>query len=163
LIRRRLIYFLFQVALNTSNTVYDSKRLIGRRFNDPLVQKDMTNWSFKVVDDGKGNPRIQVEFLNKTHLFAPEEISAIILTNIKETAERFLRQPVTDVVITVPAYFNNLQRLATKDAGAIAGLNVVGIINEPSAAALAFGLQEGVKVSPHRHTCLTELSCFDLL
>jgi molecular chaperone DnaK (HSP70) len=135
------------VASNTANTVYDSKRLIGRRFNDPLVQKDRKNWSFTVVNDGSNNPRIQVQFMNETHLFSPEEISATILTNLKQTVERFVRQTVTDVVVTVPAYFNNSQRLATKDAGVIAGLNVVEIINEPTAAALAYGLEQKVQAS----------------
>jgi heat shock 70kDa protein 1/2/6/8 len=137
----------FQVASNTANTVYDSKRLIGRRFDDPLVQQDLKNWAFKVVDDGQNNPKIQVEYLNATHLFTPEEVSASILTNMKQTAERVVRQPVTDVVITVPAYFNNSQRQATKDAGTIAGLNVLQIINEPTAAALAYGLEQKVQAS----------------
>jgi heat shock 70kDa protein 1/2/6/8 len=141
------------VASNTENTVYDSKRLIGRRFDDPLVQRDLKNWSFKVVDDGSNNPKIQVEYLNETHLFTPEEISATILTNIKQTAERFVRQPVTDVVVTVPAYFNNSQRQATKDAGTIAGLNVLQIINEPTAAALAYGLEQNIQACSYFHTC----------
>jgi heat shock 70kDa protein 1/2/6/8 len=134
------------VAGNTRNTVYDSKRLIGRKYNDPLVQKDMRNWSFKVVCDSDHNPKIEVEYLKKIHLFTPEEISSMILTHIIEQAERFLREKVKDAVITVPAYFNNAQRQATKDAGTIAGLNVLRIINEPTAAAMAYGLEQKVKV-----------------
>ncbi|XP_075970906.1 major heat shock 70 kDa protein Ba-like [Anticarsia gemmatalis] len=130
-----------QVALNPSNTVFDAKRLIGRKFEDPKIQQDMKHWPFKVISDG-GKPKIQVEFKGETKRFAPEEISSMVLTKMKETAEAYLGTPVRDAVITVPAYFNDSQRQATKDAGAIAGLNVLRIINEPTAAALAYGLDK---------------------
>ncbi|XP_055868483.1 heat shock protein 70 B2-like [Biomphalaria glabrata] len=133
-----------QAALNPSNTIFDAKRLIGRKFNDKTVQSDMKHWPFKVVEVD-GRPKIQAEFKGETKLFAPEEISSMVLTKMKETAEAFLGQKVTDAVITVPAYFNDSQRQATKDAGAIAGINVLRIINEPTAAALAYGLDKGHK------------------
>ena len=132
-----------QAALNPGNTVFDAKRLIGRRHDDPVVQADRKLWPFKVVDSG-GKPRIQVEFKGETKQFAPEEVSSMVLTKMKETAEAFLGQKVTDAVVTVPAYFNDSQRQATKDAGAIAGLNVLRIVNEPTAAALAYGLDKNL-------------------
>ncbi|XP_063227388.1 heat shock protein 70 A1-like [Bacillus rossius redtenbacheri] len=133
-----------QVAMNPSNTVFDAKRLIGRRFDDPKIQADMKHWPFKVVSDC-GKPKIQVEFKGERKTFAPEEISSMVLTKMKETAEAYLGCAVRDAVITVPAYFNDSQRQATKDAGAIAGLNVLRIINEPTAAALAYGLDKNLK------------------
>ncbi|KAL4712540.1 hypothetical protein ACJJTC_007556 [Scirpophaga incertulas] len=133
-----------QVALNPSNTVFDAKRLIGRKFDDPKIQQDMKHWPFKVINDC-GKPKIQVEFKGETKRFAPEEISSMVLTKMKETAEAYLGSSVRDAVITVPAYFNDSQRQATKDAGAIAGLNVLRIINEPTAAALAYGLDKNLK------------------
>ncbi|XP_072940587.1 heat shock protein 68-like [Epargyreus clarus] len=133
-----------QVALNPSNTVFDAKRLIGRKFDDPKIQQDMQHWPFKVISDC-GKPKIQVEFKGETKRFAPEEISSMVLTKMKETAEAYLGNTVRDAVITVPAYFNDSQRQATKDAGAIAGLNVLRIINEPTAAALAYGLDKNLK------------------
>ncbi|XP_068624646.1 heat shock protein 68-like [Battus philenor] len=133
-----------QVALNPSNTVFDAKRLIGRKFDDPKIQADMKHWPFKVINDC-GKPKIQVEFKGETKRFAPEEISSMVLTKMKETAEAYLGSAVRDAVITVPAYFNDSQRQATKDAGAIAGLNVLRIINEPTAAALAYGLDKNLK------------------
>ncbi|XP_063389412.1 heat shock protein 68-like [Cydia fagiglandana] len=133
-----------QVALNPNNTVFDAKRLIGRKFDDPKIQQDMKHWPFKVVSDC-GKPKIQVEFKGETKRFAPEEISSMVLTKMKETAEAYLGSTVRDAVITVPAYFNDSQRQATKDAGAIAGLNVLRIINEPTAAALAYGLDKNLK------------------
>lgn len=126
--------------MNPSNTVYDAKRLIGRKFDDPTVQNDMKHWPFKVINDG-GRPKIQAEFKGEVKTFAPEEISSMVLTKMKETAEAYLGKKVRNAVVTVPAYFNDAQRLATKDAGAIAGLNVMRIINEPTAAALAYGLE----------------------
>lgn len=133
-----------QVALNPTNTVFDAKRLIGRKFDDPKIQADMKHWSFKVVNDAT-KPKIQVELKGETKRFAPEEISSMVLTKMKETAEAYLGTSVRDAVITVPAYFNDSQRQATKDAGAIAGLNVLRIINEPTAAALAYGLDKNLK------------------
>lgn len=133
-----------QVALNPSNTVFDAKRLIGRRFDDATVQTDMKHWPFAVVNDS-GKPRIQVEYKGETKRFTPEEISSMVLTKMKETAEAYLGTKVTNAVITVPAYFNDSQRQATKDAGAIAGLNVLRIINEPTAAAIAYGLDKKAK------------------
>lgn len=131
-----------QVALNPNNTVFDAKRLIGRKFDDPTVQADMKHWPFKVVSDG-GKPKINVEYKGEDKTFSPEEISSMVLVKMKEVAEAYLGQKVTNAVITVPAYFNDSQRQATKDAGVIAGLNVLRIINEPTAAAIAYGLDKG--------------------
>ncbi|GIY34428.1 heat shock protein 70 B2 [Caerostris darwini] len=133
-----------QVALNPENTIFDAKRLIGRKFDDPKIQQDMKHWPFKVTNHG-GKPKIRVEFKGEQKLFNPEEISAMVLTKMKETAEMYLGEKVTDAVVTVPAYFNDSQRQATKDAGRIAGLNVLRIINEPTAAALAYGLDKNLK------------------
>ena len=130
-----------QVAMNPENTVFDAKRLMGRRFEDPSVQSDIKHFSYKVNNDN-GKPQVQVEFKNETKKFTPEEISAMILQEMKYTAEQYLGKPVKDCVITVPAYFNDAQRTATKDAGAIAGLNVLRIINEPTAACIAYGLDK---------------------
>lgn len=133
-----------QVAMNPKNTVFDAKRLIGRKYDDQKIQDDMKHWPFKVVNDC-GKPKISVEFKGEQKKFAPEEISSMVLTKMKETAEGYLGTTIRDAVITVPAYFNDSQRQATKDAGAIAGLNVLRIINEPTAAALAYGLDKNLK------------------
>ena len=133
-----------QVAMNPQNTVFDAKRLIGRKFDDPTIQADMKHWPFKVVSDC-GKPKIDVEYKGERKTFSPEEISSMVLVKMKETAEAYLGQKVSDAVITVPAYFNDSQRAATKDAGIIAGLNVLRIINEPTAAALAYGLDKKLK------------------
>ncbi|XP_032490363.1 endoplasmic reticulum chaperone BiP isoform X2 [Phocoena sinus] len=136
-----------QLTSNPENTVFDAKRLIGRTWNDPSVQQDIKFLPFKVVEK-KTKPYIQVDVGGgQTKTFAPEEISAMVLTKMKETAEAYLGKKVTHAVVTVPAYFNDAQRQATKDAGTIAGLNVMRIINEPTAAAIAYGLdkREGEK------------------
>jgi L1 cell adhesion molecule like protein len=131
-----------QVAMNPENTVFDAKRLIGRKFTESVVQADMKHWPFTVLRGPSDKPLIQVNFKGETKQFAPEEISSMVLLKMKETAEAFLGGEVKNAVITVPAYFNDSQRLATKDAGTIAGLNVLRIINEPTAAAIAYGLDK---------------------
>ncbi|GHJ90335.1 hypothetical protein NliqN6_6737 [Naganishia liquefaciens] len=130
-----------QVAMNPHNTVFDAKRLIGRKFDDAEVQADKAHFSFNVINKG-GKPVIQVEFKGEQKEFTPEEISSMILLKMKETAEAYLGGDVKDAVVTVPAYFNDSQRQATKDAGLISGLNVLRIINEPTAAAIAYGLDK---------------------
>ena len=131
-----------QVALNPNNTVFDAKRLIGRRFSDPSVQGDMKLWPFKVVPGPGDKPFIVVQYKGEEKKFTAEEISSMVLVKMRETAEAFLGHSVNNAVVTVPAYFNDSQRQATKDAGAIAGLNVMRIINEPTAAAIAYGLDK---------------------
>jgi len=131
-----------QVAMNASNTVFDAKRLIGRKFKDDVVQADMKHWPFKVREGPNGKPLIQVTFKGEQKEFAAEEISSMVLTKMKEIAEAYLGREVKNAVITVPAYFNDAQRQATKDAGTIAGINVLRIINEPTAAAIAYGLDK---------------------
>ena len=140
-----------QAAINPANTVFDAKRLIGRKFDDPEVQNDIKHFPFKVIDKG-GKPNIQVEYKGETKVFTPEEISSMVLVKMKEVAEGFLGGTVKDAVVTVPAYFNDSQRQATKDAGLIAGLNVLRIINEPTAAAIAYGLDK--KGSKGEHNVL---------
>jgi len=130
-----------QVAMNPENTVFDAKRLIGRKFNDPSVQSDAKHWPFKIVPKGD-KPMIEVQWKGETKQFMAEEISAMVLTKMKETAEAFLGKTVKNAVVTVPAYFNDSQRQATKDAGHISGMNILRIINEPTAAALAYGLDK---------------------
>ncbi|EAY13459.1 cytosolic heat shock protein 70, putative [Trichomonas vaginalis G3] len=144
-----------QAAMNPQNTVFDAKRMIGRKFSDPVVQKDMKHWPFKVVRGEGDRPKIEVQFKGETKQFFPEEISAMVLGKMKETAENMLSEKITDAVVTVPAYFNDGQRQATKDAGVIAGLNVLRIINEPTAAAIAFGLNE--KSDKERHVLIFDL------
>jgi len=131
-----------QVAMNPPNTVFDAKRLIGRRFQDSAVQEDMKHFPFKVLCKDGDKPAIEVKFKNETKVFSPEEISAMVLSKMKEVAESFLGKEVKNAVVTVPAYFNDSQRQATKDAGAISGLNILRIINEPTAAAIAYGLDK---------------------
>ncbi|VDK40940.1 unnamed protein product [Taenia asiatica] len=130
-----------QAASNPANTVFDVKRLIGRRFDDEEVQGDMKHWPFQVVNSG-GTPMIKVQHCGKTKHFIAEQISSMLLMKMKETAEAYLDQKVTDAVITVPAYFNVNQRQATIDAGKLAGLNVLRLINEPTAAAIAYSLDK---------------------
>merc|ERR1712156_1157341 len=132
-----------QVARNPNNTVFDAKRLIGRHYMEPSIQKDMKHWPFNVVEDVDGKPKIRVEYKGENKTFTPEEISSMVLVKMKKTAEAYLGCDVTDAVVTVPAYFNDSQRTSTKDAGQIAGLNVLRIINEPTAAAIAYGLGGG--------------------
>ncbi|KAM0564563.1 hypothetical protein ACHAPJ_000777 [Fusarium lateritium] len=143
-----------QVAMNPQNTVFDAKRLIGRKFADAEVQADMKHFPFKIIDKA-GKPVIEVEFKGEQKTFTPEEISAMILTKMRETAESYLGETVNNAVVTVPAYFNDSQRQATKDAGLIAGLNVLRIINEPTAAAIAYGLDK--KVEGERNVLIFDL------
>jgi L1 cell adhesion molecule like protein len=131
-----------QVARNPTNTVFDAKRLIGRKFADPIVQRDIKLWPFKVESGPDDKPMIVVKYKGENKKFYAEEISSMVLTKMKETAEAFLGKTIKNAVVTVPAYFNDSQRQATKDAGAIAGLNVLRIINEPTAAAIAYGLDK---------------------
>jgi L1 cell adhesion molecule like protein len=131
-----------QAAMNSENTVFDAKRLIGRKFSDPGVQSDMKHWPFKVLSGPGGTPLIEVTYKGETKQFKAEEISSMVLSKMKDIAEAYLGKEVKNAVITVPAYFNDSQRQATKDAGAIAGLNVLRIINEPTAAAIAYGLDQ---------------------
>ncbi|KND95934.2 heat shock protein ssb1 [Candidozyma auris] len=144
-----------QAALNPKNTVFDAKRLIGRAFDDENVQKDIKAWPFKVIESN-GNPLVEVEYLGETKTFSPQEISSMVLTKMKEIAEAKIGKKVEKAVVTVPAYFNDAQRQATKDAGAIAGLNVLRIINEPTAAAIAYGLGAG-KSDKERHVLIFDL------
>jgi len=144
-----------QTARNPENTVFDAKRLIGRKFADPIVQADAKLWPFKLESGTGDKPMIVVDFQGETKKFHPEEVSAMILTKMKETAEAYLGTKVNDAVVTVPAYFNDSQRQATKDAGAISGLNVLRIINEPTAAAIAYGLDK--KASGERNVLIYDM------
>merc|ERR1712107_707022 len=119
-----------QVAMNPNNTIFDAKRLIGRKFNESTVQSDRKHWPFQVVEQN-GLPGLRVDYQSEEKTFTPEEISSMLLVKMKETAKAYLGTPVTEAVVTVPAYFNDSQRQATKDAGMIAGLNVLRIINSP--------------------------------
>ena len=131
-----------QIAENPTNTIYTVKRLIGRKYSDKSVQADKKLLSFNVVGDKEGNPRVEVQYKGEKKTYTPEEVSAMVLQKMKEIAETFIGKPVKNAVVTVPAYFNDAQRQSTKDAGTIAGLNVVRIINEPTAAAIAYGLNK---------------------
>jgi|SRR5210317_183056 L1 cell adhesion molecule like protein len=131
-----------QASLNPVNTIYDAKRLIGRSIDDQTVKDDMKLWPFSVTADADKKPKINVTYKNNNETFHPEEISAMILGKMKDIAESYIGSTVKKAVITVPAYFNDAQRQATKDAGAIAGLEVLRIINEPTAAAIAYGLDK---------------------
>merc|ERR1711896_52305 len=130
-----------QATVNPSNTVYDAKRLIGRKYSDTTVQHDKKLLPYDINDKG-GKPFIGVQYKGEKKQFSPEEISSMVLTKMKDTAEAFLGKKIKNAVVTVPAYFNDAQRQATKDAGTIAGLNVLRIINEPTAAAIAYGLDK---------------------
>ena len=129
--------------MNPINTVFDAKRLIGRKFSDPQVQADIKDWPFKVLSGEAEKPMISVEFHGEQKQFSAEEISSMILVKMKEVAEAYLGKEIKNAVVTVPAYFNDSQRQATKDAAVIAGINCMRIINEPTAAALAYGLDKG--------------------
>jgi len=131
-----------QAAMNAHNTVFDAKRLIGRKFTDAGVQADMKHWPFGVISGPGGTPIIEVEYKGEKKQFKAEEISSMVLIKMKEVAEAYLGKEVKNAVVTVPAYFNDSQRQATKDAGSISGLNVLRIINEPTAAAIAYGLDK---------------------
>ncbi|CAF1428959.1 unnamed protein product [Adineta steineri] len=143
-----------QIFMNPNNTVFNAKRLIGRKFDDTTVQADLKHWPFKVISDS-GKPKIQVKYKNETKSFTPEEISSMVLSKMKEIAEAYLGKKISEAVISVPAYFNDSQRKATKDAGMIAGLNVLRLINEPTAAAIAYGLAK--KVSDERNILIFDL------
>jgi L1 cell adhesion molecule like protein len=143
-----------QVAMNPTNTIFDAKRLIGRKFDDATVQADMKHWPFEVIS-ADGKPKIEVMYKDEKKSFFPEEISSMVLTKMKETAEAYLGKTVTNAVVTVPAYFNDSQRQATKDSGTISGLNVLRIINEPTAAAIAYGLDK--KAAGERNVLIFDL------
>ena len=134
-----------QTAMNPTNTVFDAKRLIGRKFSDSKVREDIKDWSFNVVSGEADKPTIEVNFKGEKKRFEPEEISSMVLLKMKEVAEMYMGTTVKDAVVTVPAYFNDSQRQATKDAMTIAGLNCLRIINEPTAAAIAYGLDKNKK------------------
>ncbi|CAL5191619.1 unnamed protein product [Lathyrus oleraceus] len=146
-----------QVATNTGNTVFDVKRLIGRKFSDPVVQKDIMWWPFKVISGMNDKPMITLMYNGEEKQFCAEEISSMVLTKMREVAEAYLGSVVKNAVVTVPAYFNDSQRKATIDAGAIAGLNVIRIINEPTAAAIAYGLDKRSECDGKRNIFVFDL------
>ncbi|KAF7031542.1 hypothetical protein CFC21_042861 [Triticum aestivum] len=146
-----------QVAMNPTNTVFDAKRLIGRRFTDPSVQSDMKLWPFKVIPGPADKPMIVVQYKGEEKQFAAEEISSMVLIKMKEIGEAYLGTTIKNAVVTVPAYFNDSQRQATKDAGVIAGLNVMRIINEPTAAAIAYGLDKKASSSGEKNVLIFDL------
>ncbi|XP_057436417.1 heat shock cognate 70 kDa protein-like [Lotus japonicus] len=146
-----------QASANPDNTVFDAKRLIGRKFSDPVVQNDVMLWPFKVIAGVNDNPMIVVKYKGQEKKLSAEEISSMVLTKMRESAEAYLEAPVKNAVITVPAYFNDAQRKATIDAGTIAGLNVMRIINEPTAAALAYGLDKRIDCVGERNIFVFDL------
>jgi len=146
-----------QTARNPTNTVFDAKRLIGRKFADKNVQEDIKQWPFKVTPGPQDKPLINVKYMGEDKKFQAEEISSMVLTKMKEVAETYLGKEVKNAVVTVPAYFNDAQRQATKDAGTIAGLNVARIINEPTAAAIAYGLDKMKDQQGERNVLIFDL------
>merc|ERR1711998_103018 len=144
-------------AMNPKNTVFDAKRLIGRKYDDPVIKADMKHWPFKINACSGNKPIIQVEFKGESKTFAPEEISAMVLTKMKEIAEAYLGKTIHKAVITVPAYFNDSQRQATKDAGTISGMEVMRIINEPTAASIAYGLDRKEQSKGERNVLIFDL------
>jgi len=146
-----------QVAMNPKNTVFDAKRLIGRKFAEPAVQSDIKLWPYTVFAGPGDKPMIRVEYKGESKEFSSEEISSMVLVKMKETAEAFLGKEIKNAVVTVPAYFNDSQRQATKDAGVISGLNVLRIINEPTAAAIAYGLDKKDQSSGERNVLIFDL------
>ena len=143
-----------QVAINPKNTIFNAQRLIGRKWDEGVVQADMELWPFEVINEG-GRPKVKVEYRGETKTFFAEEISSMMLTKMKETAEAYLGKTVTNVVVTVPAYFNDSQRQATKDAATIAGLNVLRIYGAPTVAAIAYGLDR--KIVAERNVLIFDL------
>ena len=146
-----------QASMNPKNTIFDVKRLIGRKMDDSVIQEDLKIWPFNVTKDKTNKPHVKVNYKGEDKEFSAEEISAMILTKMKEVAEAYLGEPVTDAVVTVPAYFNDSQRQATKDAGTIAGLNILRIINEPTAAAIAYGLEKTSSSDAERNVLIFDL------
>ncbi|KAM5556341.1 hypothetical protein ABKV19_023971 [Rosa sericea] len=146
-----------QVIRNPTNSIFDAKRLIGRRFSDSTVQNDVKLWPFKVIEGPGDRPLISVTLNGEEKQFAAEEISSMVLVKMREIAEAYLGSTVRDAVIAVPAYFNDSQRQATKDAGGIAGLNVMRIINEPTAAAIAYGLDKKASGYSRRNVMIFDL------
>ncbi|MED6138530.1 70-kilodalton heat shock protein [Stylosanthes scabra] len=147
----------YQAASNPTNTVFDAKRLIGRKYSDPIIKDDLMLWPFKVTAGVNDKPVIVVTYKGQEKCLSPEEISSMVLTKMCEIAEAYLESPVKNAVITVPAYFNDSQRKSTKDAGAIAGLNVVQMINEPTAAAIAYGLDKRDDCAEERNIFIFDL------
>lgn len=131
-----------QASLNPNNTIFDAKRLIGRKYSDEYIKEDMKHWPFKVIQKDSDKPFFEVDYKGEKKVLSPEEVSSMVLLKMKETAETYLGKKIRKAVVTVPAYFNDSQRQATKDAGTIAGLEVVRVINEPTAAAIAYGLDK---------------------
>lgn len=146
-----------QAPLNPKNTIFDAKRLLGRNFNDSSVQFNMKHFPFTVKSNDKGLPVIDVDYMGTRKSFRPEEISAMVLTKMRQTVETYLGHDAKDVVITVPAYFSDAQRQATKDAGMIAGLNVIRLINEPTAAAIAYGLDNKKDLKKEKNVLIFDL------
>ncbi len=143
-----------QITRNYENIIYDVKRLIGRKYTDKTVEEDMKLWPFIIEKDENNNPQIIVNYKGEKRKYYPKEISAMILKQLKEDAEKYLEEEIKDVVITVPAYFNNTQRYETIEAAKIAGLNVIQIINEPTAAAIAYGLQQPLQNKNKKNICV---------